>query len=414
MAFNLFGKVYVSPDWAYDNGYNRCIFSEWRNQSDYTSYDVLDSPGFESSVLLSTASIMNVVGDGTAANTEPVMDGSSNTALSFPADEYNNQYESVAHFLKHLYNEGWGGRLYSDDESYKILFFVWLKIAFPNIDDDNAFILYNIIKQREALIFPDNSDAIGFVVPRLQDRNNSVALNKTEFLTEKAEFDTIDTATPEFYTEFRDIVKNDLCMEIQLASYLSGNYPIQNLTEKFRRIASKGVFGHVFALRDFLRENIMTEKVRQLTGVNLQWDDQDWEGTLRAQSTAMDFLFKSEEDAIRQDWNYRQTYIDEAWYWMHWVIDNISEADAETNVELWNLRQTCTYNYEWENINSANTELRDTACADMLAADIDAVVTSMFWSVEYLKEKINTYWIEYIYQLKRANDTATLAKISHT
>jgi hypothetical protein len=412
MAFNLFGKVYVSPDWAYDNGYNRCIFSEWRNQAAYTSYDVLDSPGFEAEVLLSTASITDVIGDGTSANTEPVMDGESNTALSFPSDAYNGQYESIPHFLKHLYDEGWDGRLYSDDVSYNILFFVWLKLAFPNIDDDIAFILYNIIKQREALIFPDNTDAIGFIVPRITDKNNSSILSKAEFLQEKAEFDAADTATPEFYTEFRNLVKDDFSIEIQMASYLSGNYPIHTLTDKFRRVGSKMVYSHVYALRDWLRENIMSEKVKSMTGISLNWDDTNWESTLRSQSAQMDFLFKSDEDAIRKSWSFREQMIEEAWYWIDWVVNNTSDDDIN-NYELWNIRQACLNNSNWKNINSDDINARYAATAALMEEDINSHNVSGL-AIEQLKEKVNSFWIEYIYQLKRAGDTTTLAKLSHT
>ena len=41
MAFNLFNKLYVSPDYLYDNSQTRILFSKMRNQAGYITYDSL-------------------------------------------------------------------------------------------------------------------------------------------------------------------------------------------------------------------------------------------------------------------------------------------------------------------------------------------------------------------------------------
>lgn len=389
MAFNLFSKVYVSPDYLYDNGYNRCIFSQERNQVEYTSYDMLESPGFESEVLVSTSSVYDLVGEDEA------------------------QYDSIAHFLKHIYDEGWEGKLYSDQNSYMPLFFTWLKIAFPNIDNDSAFTLYNIIKQREALVFPDNRDAIGFLVPRLNARSTNVVLDKTNFLSSKTDFENSDTATPEYYAEIRDVIKNDLSVEVQLASYLSGAIDISSLSDKIRRITTKIAYNIVDDLRDYLRENIMTERVRAMTGITLNWDDQDWEGTLTSQSAEMNFLFSSSEDSIRETYDYRVANIETVWYWHQWLIDNTSDAD-KNDIQLYDIVKAATYSNQWKDITSSDAVVRNPAAELMIEEDVNYSGSTLFFQVEHLREKINTFWIEYLYQQKLAGNTDKLAKFSHT
>ena len=106
MSLNLFGKVYLAPDYLYDNGYNRIIFSQERNQAEYLSYDSFNMAGLNTSVLLSKASVNDIVGE------EP------------------DQYQSFAHYLKHLLDSNFEGRIYADDDSWIVIFYYWVKIIF--------------------------------------------------------------------------------------------------------------------------------------------------------------------------------------------------------------------------------------------------------------------------------------------
>ena len=389
MAFNIFGKIYVEPDYLYDNGYNRIIFSQERNQAEYTSYEILEREGFESEVLLSTASVNDVVGSE------------------------EGQFASIAHYLKHLFDSNWNGRIYSDQDSYMPLFFTWLKIAFPNIDSDAAFTLYNIIKQRESLVFPDNRDAIGFLVPRITARNTNIVLNKVAFLEAMSAFNDGDVTTPEYYNEVRDAVRNELSVEIQLASYLAGAVDISNLSDKIRRISSKILFNIVSDIKDYLRENIMTERVKAMTGVSLDWDDQDWEGTLRSSSAQMNFLFSSDEETIRESLDYRIANLETAWYWCQWLIDNTSESDKD-DIELYDLVKAATYAIQYKNAGVEDTAIRHPVAEAIIAEDVAFSGSTIFFQVEHLREKVNTFWIEYIYQNSLAGNTAALQKLSHT
>lgn len=388
MAFNLFKKVYVSPDFLYDNGYNRIIFSQWRNQAEYTKYDVLESPGFETSVLLSTASVNDVVG------TEP------------------DQFPSIAHYLKHLYDQGWEGRIYADQESYMPLFFTWLKICFPNIDENAAFTLYNIIKQREMLVFPDNRDTIGFLIPRLNDRNTNVILNKTDFITAHNDFNLNDTATADYYAEIRDAMRSDFCTEIHMASYLANKTTIDDVANKLVRFGTKITFTVIEALKDYIRENIMTERIRTLTGVNLSWDDQDWEGTLRNASPLMDFLFSSSSEAIYADYDYRMRNVSIMIEWLQWIID-IDEQYLD-DPDLRDIRTTAEYCLRHSVGFTTDTAVRNAAAEVAIQEDINFTGTTLVFQTEDFREKVNTFWLEYIYQLSIASNTVELEKISHT
>ena len=389
MAFNVFNKVYVAPDYAYDAAFNRAIFSAHRNQADYMTYDALDSPGFNSEVLVSKASINDIIGSE------------------------EGQYESIAHYLKSLFDSGIEARLYCDEASYMPLFFTWVKIAFPNITADKAFTLYNLIKQREELVFPDNVDNRTFTSYRLQDKANNVTLSKTDFVTQYNEFNAVDTVTDVYYTEVRDAVKDSLCVELQLASYLSGNSPIDAVALKSKRIFTKIIFALIDDLRQYIRDNIMTVKVRNMTGVNIDWDDQNWETTLRAQSSNMDFLFDASLDSVLESSNYRELNIVTAIAWCQWVLDNTSEADA-ADVELYDLIAGCKFIVDNSNCLSPDEATRNAAIATVIQLDIDFEGSTLIFQNEYLREKINTFWIEYIYQLKKANDTDGLVLISHT
>ena len=380
MAFNVFNKVYVAPDYAYDAAFNRAIFSAHRNQADYVTYDTLDSPGFNSEVLVSAGSINDIIGSE------------------------EGQYESIAHYLKSLFDSGVEARLYCDEESYMPLFFTWVKIAFPNINSDKAFTIYNLIKQREELVFPDNVDNRTFTSYRLQDRANNVTLSKTDFLTKYNEFNAADTVADVYYTEVRDAVKNDLCIELQLASYLSGNAAIDTISVKTKRILTKVVFALIDDLRQYIRDNIMTAKVRTMTGVTIDFDDQNWETTLRAQSSNMDFLFDTSLDSILESADYRELNIATAIAWAQWILDNTTDADA-SDVELSDLVSASQWIVDNADCFSADTATRNTAIATAIQSDIAYQGSTVVFQNEYLREKINSFWIEYIYQLKSANST---------
>jgi len=389
MAFNVFNKVYVAPDYAYDAAFNRAIFSAHRNQADYVTYDALDSPGYNSEVLVSAESVNDIIGSE------------------------EGQYESIAHYLKSLFDSGVEARLYCDEASYMPLFFTWLKIAFPNINTDNAFTIYNLIKQREELVFPDNVDNRTFTSYRLQDKVNNITLSKADFVTKYNEFNTADTVTDAYYTEVRTAVKDSLCIESQLASYLSGNSAINNISVKTKRILTKVLFAIIDDLRQYIRDNIMTTKVRNMTGITIGWDDQNWEAALRAQSSNMDFLFDTSLDSILESSDYRELNITTAIAWCQWVLDNTSEADA-ADVELYDLVAASQWIINNSNCFSSDETARNAAIANLIQLDIDFEGSTLIYQNEYLREKINTFWIEYIYQLKKANDTDTLILISHT
>jgi hypothetical protein len=389
MAFNVFNKVYVAPDYAYDAAFNRAIFSAHRNQADYVTYDALDSPGYNSEVLVSAESVNDIIGSE------------------------EGQYESIAHYLKSLFDSGVEARLYCDEASYMPLFFTWLKIAFPNINTDNAFTIYNLIKQREELVFPDNVDNRTFTSYRLQDKVNNITLSKADFVTKYNEFNTADTVTDAYYTEVRTAVKDSLCIESQLASYLSGNVTIDVISSKTKRILTKVLFAIIDDLRQYIRDNIMTTKVRNMTGITIGWDDQNWEAALRAQSSNMDFLFDTSLDSILESSDYRELNITTAIAWCQWVLDNTSEADA-ADVELYDLVAASQWIINNSNCFSSDETARNAAIANLIQLDIDFEGSTLIYQNEYLREKINTFWIEYIYQLKKANDTDTLILISHT
>lgn len=392
MSFSLFNKVYVSPDWAYDNAQDRAVFSVNRNQHQYTNMSTLASPGFGTEILHWTASIDDIIGDG------------------------DDQYESYAHFMKALYDDDWSGRIYADSASYHKLFFTWLKIAMPNIDRDAAFILYNIIRQRESLVEVDNLSNRSFTANRLSEINTNAnaAYTRSEFNTAYDAFNTADTTLASYYTTVRDAVRDDLCIEILIASYLAGDTTIAPLAIKGQRIHSKAIYGIVDDLRRYIRDNIMTEKVRTMTGVTLNWTDETWQTSLQAASTDMNFLFDRTLDAISEDWNYRLLHWDTALDWCQWVIDNTDSDDAN-DVELQDIikgSQDMVNRLDAANI--SNTSIRDTAWTTLINDDINYQGTTKVWHYEYMQEKINTFWIEYLYQLKVANNTTQLNKFSHT
>lgn len=390
MSFNVFNKLYVSPDYAYDAAYNRAIFSELRHgNGEYITYDSLDSPGFNSEIIKAAQSIIDIIGSE------------------------EGQYESIAHYLKHLFDVNIEARLYCDDASYILLFFTWVKIVFPNINSDIAFTIYNLIKQREQLVMPDNVDNRTFTASRLQNRADSITLSKVDFVTAYNNFNTDDTVSSEYYTEVRNAVKDSLCVESQLASYLSGNITIDVIAPKTKRILGKVLFALIDDLRQYIRDNIMTTKVRNMTNVNISWDDQNWEATLRAQSSNMDFLFDSSLESIMESSDYRSSNISTALYWCQWILDNTTEEDA-TDVELYDLIISAQWIIDNIDCFSDDLEVSKTGAAVLIQRDLEFQGSTLVFSNEYLREKINTFWVEYIYQLKKVNNIDGLVLISHT
>jgi len=390
MSFNVFNKLYVSPDYAYDAAYNRAIFSELRHgNGEYITYDELNSPGFNSEIIKTAKSITDIIGSE------------------------EGQYESIAHYLKHLFDENLEARLYCDDASYMPLFFTWAKIVFPNINSDKAFTIYNLIKQREELVMPDNVNNRTFTASRLQGRVDSITLSKADFVTAYNNFNANDTVSGEYYTEVRDAVRDSLCIEIQLASYLSGNATVDVIATKTYRILTKVLFAFIDDLRQYVRDNIMTEKLRTMTGVTINWDDQNWEATLRAQSSNMDFLFDSSLESIMESSSYRDTNIETAIYWCQWLLDNTTEEDAEDG-ELYDLIIAARWVIDNTDSFSSDLSVRNLGITAVISADVDFAGSTLIYQNEYLREKINMFWIEYIYQLKRANNTDGLVLVSHT
>jgi hypothetical protein len=390
MSFNLFDKVYVSPDWAYDNSQNRAVFSAARNTSPYTNMNTLASPGYGTTILHWESSVDNIIGSG------------------------EGQHESLAHFIKSLYDNDWSGRIYADSESYHKLFFAWLKVAMPNIDVDAAFILYNITRQRESLVEVDNMASRSFSADRVADADAEVIYTQAEFASAYNAFNAADTIDSSYYTSVRDALRDTLCIEIQLAAYLCGDITITPIAIKGQRIHSKIGFGIVSDLREYIRDNIMTEKVRSMTGVTLNWTDPNWMTSLRAANSDMDFLFDRSYDALVENWEYRVAHWDVGLGWLQWVVDN-TNADDANDVELQDVIKGAEGMLNRiDGTNLSNTEIRDTAWEDIIADDITYQGTTKVWHYEYMQEKINTFWIEYLYQLKIAENTTQLNKFSHT
>jgi len=388
MSLNLFGKTYLAPDYLYDNGYNRILFSKERNQAEYLNYESFEFTGLAAKVVHSSKSIYDIIGE----------------------DE--GQYTSVAHYINHLHDCNFDGRIYADEESWIALFYTWTKISMPNIDDESAFIIYNIVKQREELVFPDNRDLKSFIVPRIAAKSSNLILTKDQFVSKFNELRLADSVTSDYYAKLNEKLKFDLCVEIQLASYFSNQTDISILSDKIKIIFSKLLFGIVDDLRIHVRENIMSEKVRQLTGITLLWEDQNWEDTLRAKSSEINFLFDSSYDALMNDFSYRYENLTNAFYWCQWIVDN---TDIENIGPEW---QDLYHGAKWTITNagiySEEENIRNAAVASILQEDLDFSLTTIYFQGDYLREKINTFWIEYVYQLSKLNNIEVMKKISHT
>lgn len=389
MSLNLFGKVYLAPDYLYDNGYNRIIFSQERNQAEYLSYDSFNMAGLNTSVLLSKASVNDIVGE------EP------------------DQYQSFAHYLKHLLDSNFEGRIYADDDSWIVIFYYWVKIAFPNIDNDQAFVIYNLFNQRENLVFPDDRGFNTFMTSRYDAKNERVILTKQQFLDKFLELNNNDTATSDYYAEIRESFKPLLPVEIQLASYLSGSSNISILSDKIKRIGSKKIFSILDDIRDYIRENILNEKIKTLTGVNLSFEDQDWLETLTSSSQDMQFLFNYSVEALENSYDYRLENIDMAISWCRWITENTVEED-KNDPELGDIILASEWACNHEGCFSSNTEISTTAIEAFLQEDINFSGTTLAFQDEYTRDRINTFWIEYVYQMAKANDVVGLSKVSHT
>lgn len=288
-----------------------------------------------------------------------------------------------------------------------------MKITFPNIDSSTAFTLYNIIKQREALVMPDNMPNRSFGANRISDRNLDVIYNSSEFEQAYNEFNNNDATTDEYYTSVRNAIRNDLSIEVHLASYFVGLSPISIIAEKGQRLHSKSIYAIVDSIREYIRDNIMTQKVKSMTGVTLNWNDQNWEATLRSSNSNMDFLFNSSYESLSEDWDYRFNNRAYAQAWCQWILDNTTEEDKD-DVELADIIRGAQELFVRIDCGSTDPAVRDPAWVNMINDDINFSGTSMIWTNEYLREKINSFWIEYIYQLKSNGDTETLTKLSHT
>jgi hypothetical protein len=390
MSLNLFGKAYLAPDYLYDNGYNRILFSKERNQAEYLNYDSFNFPGLNASVIYSGSSILDLIG------------------------EEENQYLSAAHYLEHLHESGFEGRIYADEESWMMIFYSWIRITFPNIDDDTIFTLYNIIKQRENLVWPINRDLQTFMIPRLNNKNTNLVLNKEQLLEYITSVKSADVNTQDYYTSVNSKVKNDLSIEIQMASYLSNRFDIDVLVDKIQRFGSKILFSMIEDLKDYIRENIMTESVRDLTESTLSWDDQDWEGTLRSTNSLMDFLFNSSSEAIYANYDYRMQNISIMFEWAQWVVSITDESDLQ-NPDLKDIKSTAEYIVNhYPGVFSEDEATRKAAIANIIAEDVAFSGSTFIFQGEDFREKINTFLIEYVYQLSAADNVEKLKKLSHT
>lgn len=389
MSFNIFDKLYLDPDYFYDNAYNRIIFSAERNQAEYLNYESFDFPGLESSVLYSSSSINDLIG------------------------EEEGQYTSVAHYIKHLFDIDFEGRIYADENSWIVLFYTWSRIAFPNITNESLFTIYNIIKQREELVFPDNRDLKTFLIPRLNAKTSNLILTKEQFISKIEELKLEDTTEDSYYTQLNADLKNSLSLEVQLATYLAGKSEVDVIADKLVRFGSKVVFSLIESLKDYVRENIMTERVKYLTNVNLEWDDQNWESTLRSSNALMDFLFNSSSEAIYSNYDYRKSNLSVALEWCNWV-NSITNEDDLRNPDLKDIKITAEYVNRYSDIFSDDLEVKNNSIKAAINEDMNFSGTSFIFQTEGFREKINTFWIEYIYQLAIANNNLELEKISHT
>ena len=389
MSLNLFGKVYLAPDYLYDNAYDRIIFSQERNQAEYLNYDSFDMAGFNSEVIYSGASINNIIGDA------------------------EKQYQSIAHYLKHLYDTGFEGRIYADEESWLPIFFSWIKIALPNATNDIIFVIYNTIKQREELVWPDNKDLRTFAVSRLETKNAEVILDKITLIEKLDAFNLQDTADVNFYNDLRLSLMKDLSVEIQIASYLAGVSDISIISDKIKIIYSKVVFNVLNDLKDYIRDNIMTENVKTLTGVDLSWEDQNWQQTLEQKSEDMGFLFDSSVDSLNTTAEYRLSNIDKAIKWCEWVLANFT-SDLENDIELFDIKTASQHIVDNANCFSLDSETSLQAIQNLIEFDVNYSGTTLIFQTEYLRDKINTFLIEYIYQMKKNNNIEGLKTISHT
>jgi hypothetical protein len=388
MPFNIFNKLYVAPDYLYDNSKSRIIFSQKRNEGDYLTYDSLNHSGFVGEALDSKRSVYEIIGDE------------------------KGKHVSVAHYLMDLHTKGTSAKIYADEESYMPLFFTWLRLAMPSVDPDAAFIVYNVIKQRERLVSPDNIAAKSFMITRVAERETNKTLSKIEFVDQLASFMESDLADQNFYDKVRPRLLDQFSVEVQLASYLSGRAPIDAIAGKLQSIGLKIAYAVLSDIKDYIRENIMTEHVQSLTGINLRWDDQNWEDTIAAKSPTFAFLFDSSIDSIKQESEYRLYNTAQALSWCQWIVDSTDSSGGD--IEWYDIYQAAQWVIENADVFSNDVSVRNAQVALCVDRDINLPTTTVIFQNEYLRSKINTFWIEYVYQLSKANDIEGLSKISHS
>lgn len=277
--FHLFGKVYAVPDWRYD-----------LQQPRFTISSRVGSP-----VDIQLQQLYSVVANKSYVNVNRWEQVASKIGI----------YKTDLAFFDALYNASKREdrlRVYLDDTCWHIMFVKWIKMLFPNLTEQLAWTVYNLVSTHVKYRFP----SIGFVwyeAPEASVAAKKDLIQQWDYKDQQQFIELYKSIKLDLqitkYEKFIDKIREDLSMEWMIANYLvNGSYE-QSLGTKLYKIVRNVVNDEAKFVRMHYLNSVLEPWMQEYLGY--QWDPSKSIANVVKENESLQYIFDDSFDPLNED-----------------------------------------------------------------------------------------------------------------
>lgn len=352
-----------------------------------------------------------------------LLDASKNRIIISHADglDQNSRLSPIKHCVKTfdelpyknwqalLENLEYAGKLrfYVDMPAFDIIFVNWVKTIFPNITDELAFYCYNAYVQRLTLHFPAIVLNRGFL------DYNKFNLQNLKFLSKQEFYELFNSTQPwddeQARKEWVEKHKEGFSIEWHMANYFNDEKHLDVFRDKYIYVLTKALAMEVSEWYFYVIKYFMQPNVKQAFDININWDDTDWRGKLRAHPK-LGWMFDNELKFITRDSAFFLAHLDQilelGTYLQDFWFKDI-QIDDKTRLLDEDYFESNHAHFVFDTLKSL-IQKQDYLSADeinsIIKKDFERENVSIVFDILTHVQKWNGYLLQLVYELKNKQD----------
>lgn len=199
--------------------------------------------------------------------------------------------------------------IYVDEDAMMKFFILWVKTIMPNMTPAVAYRCYNTYVQRIKIQFPAVILNNSFLEYRKSQLLSYKLPSKASFIKAFGNMNTgLDETTRK---QWVDKNKSDISLEWHLANYEIDRNHLSVFKQKYIEILIKACAIEVTEWYQYITKYFMQPKVKDELGINVSWDDEDWNAELK-KCKKIEWMFDDELLYVSKNIPYFLSNIDKA------------------------------------------------------------------------------------------------------